>query len=141
MAQSNILFTLKRKNPHNITALKKIYNARQKSRMKYMARISQMQHFLKKLYDPEYIDIQVVLTVTKLKDYLGLSSSIKLLCTFSYVLLMDYTYNMNRYCLSILQSIGITSTDMNFLVYLQFEHKNNYTWALHKLRNLMYDQK
>ncbi|XP_028080465.1 uncharacterized protein LOC114282039 [Camellia sinensis] len=58
------------------------------------------------------------------------------------VLIMDCTYKKNRYCLPLLEIVGVTSTDMSFSVafaYLQFEQIDNYVWVLTTLRSLLDD--
>lgn len=57
--------------------------------------------------------------------------SLKLLRAFSHVLIMDCTYKTNRYRMPLLEIVGLTSTDMTFVVafvYLQYEKEDNFTW-------------
>ena len=57
-------------------------------------------------------------------------SSIELLCVFQKVLMMDFMYKTNRYWLPLLEIVGVTSTQLMFLVafvYLEFESVHNYT--------------
>ena len=54
---------------------------------------------------------------------------------------MDCTYKTNRYCLPLLEIVGVTSTNLTFsvaFVYLEAEHVDNYTWAMEKLQSLMF---
>ena len=55
--------------------------------------------------------------------------SVKLLNAFHIVLLMDNTYKTNKYKLSLLEIIGVTSTGLTFsiaFVLLSNEHENNF---------------
>ena len=66
--------------------------------------------------------------------------SIDLLRVFSHVLIMDCTYKTNRYHLSLLEIVGVTSTDLTFLIafaYIDTEREDNYTWALERLRSIL----
>ena len=71
------------------------------------------------------------------------SDSIKLLNTFHTVLIMDTTYKTNKYRLPLLEVVGVTSTELTFSVafaYLDSEQKDNFTWALQKLKQLIYQE-
>ncbi|XP_004498020.2 PKS-NRPS hybrid synthetase cheA-like [Cicer arietinum] len=60
-------------------------------------------------------------------------NAITLVDNFHIVLIMDCTYKTYRYRMSLLEIIGVTSTEMTFCVgfaYLQFECADNFTWAL-----------
>ena len=53
---------------------------------------------------------------------------------------MDCTYKSNRYCLSLLEIVDVTFTNMKFsilFVYMKTKRKENYTQVMKKLRNLM----
>jgi len=52
---------------------------------------------------------------------------------------MDNTYETNKYKLSLLEIVGVTSTGLTFsvaFVLLSNEHENNFVWALEKLKGL-----
>jgi len=66
--------------------------------------------------------------------------SVKLLNAFHIVLLMDITYKTNKYMLSMLEIIGVTSTRLTFsvaCVLLSNKRENNFVWALEKLKGLL----
>lgn len=49
------------------------------------------------------------------------------------------TYKTNKYCLLILEIVGFTSINMNFIVsfaYLSSKRTNNFEWALNKVKGL-----
>jgi len=65
--------------------------------------------------------------------------SLKLLNAFSNVLLMDRTYNTNKYRLPLLEIVGVTSRGLTFLatfVLMSSERENNFILALQRLRGL-----
>ncbi|XP_038683042.1 uncharacterized protein LOC119983430 [Tripterygium wilfordii] len=74
----NILYTLKNRDPNNVSTNKTIYNARQKFR-----------------------------TTEK-------TGSLALLRAFLHLLLMDATYKTNRFRMSLVEIVGVTSTKMTF---------------------------
>lgn len=59
--------------------------------------------------------------------------SLELLHAFSHVLIIDCTYMMNMYRMPLLEIVGLTSTNMTFVVafaYLQYEREDNFAWPL-----------
>jgi len=63
--------------------------------------------------------------------------SIKFLNSFPTMLISDTTYKTNKYHLSLLEIVGITSTNMTFVVafaYLSFERMDNFEWVLSKVK-------
>ena len=68
-----------------------------------------------------------------------LPDSIKLLNSFSIVLIFYTTYKTNKYHLPLLKIVSITSTNMTFVVastYFNSERTNNFEWALSKMKGL-----
>ncbi|KAI5668117.1 hypothetical protein M9H77_17970 [Catharanthus roseus] len=60
-------------------------------------------------------------------------TSIEILRTWSYVLIMDTTYKTNKYNMPLLEVIGMTPTAKNFTVasaFMQNEQATTYRWAL-----------
>ncbi|RDX85190.1 hypothetical protein CR513_33658, partial [Mucuna pruriens] len=58
------------------------------------------------------------------------SNSIKLLNAFHIMLVIDATYKNNKYCLPLLESVGVTSIELTFFMtfaYLEFEQLDNFT--------------
>jgi len=65
--------------------------------------------------------------------------SIKLLNSFPIVLICDTTCKTNKYCLSLLEIISVTSIEMTFYVayaYLQSERTENFEWNLNMVKGL-----
>jgi len=65
--------------------------------------------------------------------------SVKLTNTCNLVFLIDNTYKINRYRLSLLDIVGVTPTRMTFstaFVYLEGERINNVVWALERFQGI-----
>jgi hypothetical protein len=57
---------------------------------------------------------------------------------------MDFTYKMNLYRMSFFEIIGVTSTDMTYLIsfaFLTAEKEENFTWVLQMLFQLLNSKK
>lgn len=68
---------------------------------------------------------------------------IKLFNTFPIVRIFDLTYNANKYRLTLLEMVGVTSTEKTCFVgfaFLECEKEVNFTWALEVCRTLLKDQ-
>ena len=138
----NILTTLKQRDPQNVTIMKTIYNTRHRYRVRERAGRSQMQQLLGNLTEYGYNEWHRACENTDtVKDLFWTHpKSIELLRTFPNVLIMDCTYKTNRYCLPLLEIVGVTSTNLTFcaaIVYLQYEREDNYIWALSRLQHLI----
>jgi len=69
-------------------------------------------------------------------------TSLDFLRTFPRVIILDCTYKTNRYKMSLLEIVGVTSTDQIFCIaiaYLVAESEENYIWALEQLKSIMVD--
>jgi len=79
---------------------------------------SQMQKLMNKLSTHAYIEVhRSCPNIDTVKDILWAhSASIELLHAFPRVLIMDCTYKTNMYRLPLMEIVGVTSTDMTFLV-------------------------
>ena len=65
--------------------------------------------------------------------------AMKLVNACNLVFLIDNTYKTNRYRLSLLDFVGVTSTGMTFsasFAYVECECVNNVVWALQRFRGL-----
>lgn len=61
------------------------------------------------------------------------------LCVFPGVIIMDCTYKMNRYNFSLLEIVGVTSTNIIFSIvfaFLEWEKETNCAWMLENLHGL-----
>ncbi|XP_028104757.1 uncharacterized protein LOC114303807 [Camellia sinensis] len=138
-----ILITLKQRDALNMSTMKTVYNVRHRCKVLQKAGRSQMQQLLGELAKHKYIERhrceEGSMTVTDL--FWAYPVSLDLLRTFPCVII-DGTYKTNRYQLSLLEIMGVTSTHMTFSVaitYLQTERVDNYAWVLQTLRDLVDD--
>ncbi|KAK9148507.1 hypothetical protein Scep_007264 [Stephania cephalantha] len=137
-----IINTLKQRDVTNVSTMQTIYNARQKFRIEDAGGMTQMQqllHILEKnkwmSWHRKYPDTNVVTDL-----FWSHLDSIKSLRCFSSVILMDCTYKINRYRMSLLEIVGITSTHLTFSVgfaFISSETHENYVWALKNLRSIL----
>ncbi|XP_020216699.1 PKS-NRPS hybrid synthetase CHGG_01239 [Cajanus cajan] len=138
----NILLTLKDRNVHNLSTIRHIYNYRQAYRSSMKGSRTEMQHLLKLLERDKYVYwYRKVDNFDVIKDiFWSHPDSIKLFGTFHTILLIDSTYKTNRYGLSLLEIVGVTSTKLTFsmaFAYVMSERVDNFTWALQKLKGLI----
>ncbi|KDO52979.1 hypothetical protein CISIN_1g040570mg [Citrus sinensis] len=138
----DVLHVLKKRNMHNATTIRAIYNARQKYKVREQVGHSQMQLLMSKLIEQKYIERHKSDVDTNCVKALFLAhpSAIELLQAFPRVLIMDCTYKTNRYDMPLLEIAGVTSIDLTFsvcCVYLKLKWENNYIWALERLKSIM----
>ena len=138
----DILHVLKKRNMHNATTIRAIYNARRKYKVREQAGHSQMQLLMSKLIEHKYIERHKSDVDTNFVKALFLAhpSAIELLQAFPRVLIMDCTYQTNRYDMPLLEIAGVTSIDLTFsvcCVYLKLKWENNYIWASERLKSIM----
>ncbi|KAI5658714.1 hypothetical protein M9H77_27507 [Catharanthus roseus] len=68
-------------------------------------------------------------------------TSIAMLRTWPYVLIMDTTYKTNKYNMPLLECVGMTPTGKNFTVAKTFmcnEQATTYRWVLQQIKNLYF---
>ncbi|XP_024995354.1 protein FAR1-RELATED SEQUENCE 5-like [Cynara cardunculus var. scolymus] len=138
----SILSTIKQQYPDNVSTKKTIYNQCQKLRLKKNAGRTPMQVVMSFLQDEGYVYYDRENNSTnELEDlFFAHPRSLEIWRAFPHVLLMDATYKTNRFEMSLLEIVGVTSTNKTFCVAFVFMHKekiSNYTWALNCLQSLM----
>ena len=72
-------------------------------------------------------------STNELEDFFfGHPTSLEIWRVFPNIMLMNATYNTNRYQLPLLEIVGVTPTNMTFCLAFVNMHKkkSNYTWAL-----------
>jgi len=140
---SNILLTLKQNNEDNVTTIKQLYNARYTYKRSLRGSRTELQQLMMLLECDNYIHW------SRCHEYSEVVSdifwthpdSVKLLKAFSIVVLMDNTYKTNKYRLSLLEIVGVTSTGLTFsvaFVLLSTERENNFIWTLQRLKGLLF---
>ncbi|KAL5140852.1 hypothetical protein HKD37_09G024301 [Glycine soja] len=114
----NILQTLKEHNVNSYTTIKQVYNAKNIYRSYIRDNNTEMQQLIKLHERDQYIHWH------RLKDEDVIHS----------------TYKTNRYRLSLLDMVSVTSTGMTFstaFAYLEGKHLNNVVWTLEQDLALM----
>ncbi|KAJ0009922.1 hypothetical protein Pint_33440 [Pistacia integerrima] len=143
ISPKEILNTLKQRDMHNVSTIKAIYNARHKFKVVEQVGRFHMQQLTTKLMEHNYIQWHRNDEDECIKNLFWVHPfAIGLLQAFPSVLIVDCTYKTNMYPFSLLEIVGITSTELTFSVafaYLESEREDNYTWALQRLRSLMED--
>ncbi|KAI5658970.1 hypothetical protein M9H77_27763 [Catharanthus roseus] len=68
-------------------------------------------------------------------------TSIAMIRTWPYVLIMDMTYKTNKYNMPLLECVGMTPTGKNFIVATAFmcnEQATAYRWVLQQIKHLYF---
>ncbi|MCH87527.1 protein FAR1-RELATED SEQUENCE 5-like, partial [Trifolium medium] len=138
----NILNTLKDRSTESKSAIKQIYNERQRLKKFIRGTRSEMQQLLKCLEDHKYVyKIRTVGESTTVQDiFWAHPDSVRLFNTFPTVLLMDSTYKTNRYKMPLFEIVGVTSTEMSYNIGFAFianEKEENFTWVLEMCLTLL----
>ncbi|XP_038721968.1 uncharacterized protein LOC120014119 [Tripterygium wilfordii] len=105
----DILTELKKRDPNNVSTIRTIYNAHKKHKTFERSAQSQMQVVFSFLKDQEYFfDYRANHATNELEDlFFAHPGSLDLLRAFPHVLLMDATYQTNRYGLPLLEIVGV----------------------------------
>jgi len=127
-----MLLRLRKRNNRTSTTIKNIYNACHMYMQSIRGTKTDMQHLLKSLVENEYVyhcrkdhdsdDVSDILWAHP--------NDIKLFNTFSTVPVLDSTYKANKYRLSLVEFVGVTSTEYMFsiaFVYMMSKKENNVT--------------
>ncbi|XP_050914581.1 uncharacterized protein LOC127129440 [Lathyrus oleraceus] len=128
----NMLATLKRKRPKNISNIKQMYNIRYQTNKASRGNKTEMQQLLKLLDDNSYVSMYRTCEdgVTDRDIFWTRPDSIKLFNMFPIVLIINSTH---KYKLQLLEMVSVTSIENNYYVgfaFLERGKKDNVTWAL-----------
>ncbi|KAJ0826392.1 putative transcription factor FAR family [Helianthus annuus] len=109
----DILGVIKERDENNVSTIKNIYNARDKIRATDHKGKSLMEVLMSHLNDKGYtFEISTNRVSNMLEDLFFVPKiSYKYFLDFPHVLLMDVTYNTNKYKLPFLEIVGVTSTN------------------------------
>ena len=137
-----MLLTIKDQNQTNLNTIKIIYNEHQRYCLQEKGLRMEIQHLIKLIERDQYVYwFRWLDNEDVVRDIMWPHpNSIKLLNSFSIVLIYDTTYKTNKYRLSLLEIVGITSTSMTFVVafaYLSYERTDNFEWALSNLERIV----
>ncbi|XP_058784314.1 uncharacterized protein LOC131659092 [Vicia villosa] len=140
-----IIYSLKDKDPENLTSITQVYKARSTYKVGKRGILEEMQMLLSLIHKDKYMSwIRKRDNSNIVADIFWTHpDSVKLLHMF-FFLIFDCTYKTNRYQIPLLEIIGITSTKLTFSVayaYLEYEREENFTWALEKLKELFTSEK
>ena len=116
---SDILHTFERKkNNHNVSTMRTIYNAKRKNKVMIYARRSQMQQLMNHLCEHAYIEVhKSYLDANTIEDILWAhTANIELLHAFLLILTMDCTYKTNKCRLLLMEIVSVISTELTFLL-------------------------
>ncbi|KAJ1423146.1 MULE transposase domain [Sesbania bispinosa] len=138
----SILLTLKDHNVHNVTTIKQVYNARTAFRKSERGPRTELQHLMNLMERDKYLYWhRRAKTSDVVRDIMWAHpDAVNLLNLFHIALIVDTTYKTNKYCLPLLEIVVVTSTELTFSVafaYLERETKDNFTWALDKVRGMI----
>jgi hypothetical protein len=127
-------------------AMKHLYNARHRMKLKKRGSRSELQHLFEVFYQRKYIFKSRFVGQSKIIQdiFFAHPKSVDLFNTFPDVLLMDSTFTINCYNMSLFEMVGVTSTDKTFNVAFTFisnEKEDNYTWALQECQKLLMSKK
>ncbi|XP_038715088.1 uncharacterized protein LOC120008789 [Tripterygium wilfordii] len=134
----DILTSLKKQNPDNVSTIKTVYNACQKFQTVEKADKTQMQVVMSFLQCEGYnFESRTNVVTNELEDlFFAHPGSLERWRAFPHMLLIDATYKTNRYRMPLLEIVGVTATNMTFCIAFVFLHSVkmfNYTWALREL--------
>ncbi|XP_058726798.1 uncharacterized protein LOC131598189 [Vicia villosa] len=112
----NILSTLKRKEPDNVSNIRQVYNIWYRKNKEIRGDRSEMQQLLKLLDDNKYVSRYRTCDngVTIRDIFLAYLDSIKLLNMFLTLLILDSTYKTNKYIISLFEMVSVTSTKKTY---------------------------
>ena len=137
----HILTSLQERNPENITRITQIYKQKSVIQKEIRGPRTEIQHLLKLIEDAGYVywsrkrdGSDIVRDI-----FWAHPDSIKLLNIFPIVLVMDSTYKTNKYRQPLFEIVGMTSTELTFVVafaYMESEQTDSFCWVLEKLKEL-----
>ncbi|XP_058746429.1 uncharacterized protein LOC131619338 [Vicia villosa] len=141
----NILATLKREEPDNVSNIRQVYNIWYHNNKAVRGDRNEMQQLLKLLDDNKYVSRYRTCDdeVTVREIFWTHPDLIKLFNTFPTMLFLDSTYKTNKYRLSLFEVVGVTSTEKTYDVgfaFLECEKEDNFRWALEVRRSLLKEQ-
>ncbi|KAI5384532.1 hypothetical protein KIW84_071508 [Lathyrus oleraceus] len=137
----HILLSLQDRDPESVTQITQVYKYKSVIQKEIRGPRSEIQHLFKLIEDADYVywsrkkdDSEVVREI-----FWAHPDSVKLLNIFLIVLVMDSTYKTNKYRQPLFEIVGMTSTELTFVVafaYMESEQTENFCWVLEKLKEL-----
>jgi hypothetical protein len=139
----NVLLVLSEGNNGETVTSQAIYNAKQKERNQNLGELTSIQNLLRTLEESSWISDHSVNETNNVQAiFFAHPDSIKLSRLYNISIVMDCTYNTNKYKMSLLNVVGITSFNTTFYICFAFipqENETWYNWALDRLKGLYHD--
>ncbi|KAL2902295.1 Protein FAR1-RELATED SEQUENCE 5 [Bienertia sinuspersici] len=138
---AQIVVALQQKFPADNPTVRHVYNYRDKIQRERLDGHNPTQQVLHEVVQREY----VYWTATDMDGcvcqlFCAHPTSLQLFRTWPYVVGMDSTYKTNRYNMPLVEIIGVTPCNNNFLIgyaLLQNESSESYQWVLACFRNIL----
>ncbi|XP_074373898.1 protein FAR1-RELATED SEQUENCE 5-like [Apium graveolens] len=134
MSPRQILTSLRQSNINLQAISRSIYNVMTKIRKESLQGRSMIQALFEELGQGEFLyDVKHDHEGHLTHLFIAHPSSIMLTKNYSSIFLMDCTYKTNKYKMSLLNIVGVTSFNTTFLyavIFLQKEEVGDYVWAL-----------
>ncbi|XP_071713568.1 protein FAR1-RELATED SEQUENCE 5-like [Rutidosis leptorrhynchoides] len=138
MAPRDILSVIKQHYPNNVSLLSTIYNAIKKIRMMETGGKSPMQVLMSILHSSGYTYYYTTGTSNELENLFFIHPiSFNIWRAYPHVLIIDATYKTNRYKMTFVEIVGVTSTSKTFCIAFAFIHDETtvrYEWVLNCLK-------
>ncbi|KAD6118680.1 hypothetical protein E3N88_09951 [Mikania micrantha] len=142
MDPRNILSSIKKHNPANVSISRDVYNLQQKIKNKKKFGDTPMQVLENVLHSQRYIYYTYEDPETNIVEDIFFCQP-KSNCwwrAFPHVLMMDATYKTNQYKLPFIQIVGVTSTHQTFSIahaFVSKEREKNYVWVLEMAKSML----
>jgi hypothetical protein len=139
---SKILFALYNQFPGCMANLRQVYNERHKQKKESSEGRNPMEQFAHLASELDYlffIEAEAETGVVR-HVFAAHPDSVTLFRAYPHVVLMDCTYKTNRYRFPMCEMVGVTPTNMNFLIgfaLISNETEDSYRWVLQCLRYMI----
>jgi hypothetical protein len=139
----NVLLSLIQQPNGECITSQTLYNAKQKERNDSLSGLTQIQYLVKELEESNWVSDYKLSEESNLQAvFFAHPDSIKLCRSYNLAIVMDCTYKTNKYKMSLLNVVGITSINSTFYICFAFlpqEIEQWYSWALTRLKALYED--
>lgn len=142
MPTRNILSSVKKFFPGNVSINRDLYNVTQKIKNKKKVGTTPMQVLENLLHSKGYSYYTREDPATEIVEEIFFchKKSFSIWRAFPHVLMIDATYKTNMYNMPFVQIVGITSTHHTFCAahaFVSKEREENYTWVLERVKDML----
>lgn len=142
MEPRNILSSLKKHNPNNVSIRRDVYNVQHKFKNKQKVGSTPMQVLENLLHTKNYVYYTRENSETNVVEEIFFchKKSYTWWRAFPHVLMIDATYKTNMYKLPFVQIVGVTSTHHTFCIahaFVSKEKEENYHWVLERVKDML----